>query len=153
MECNFYIAKLKRNCKRKASNNKLNYCNFHNNKENNNEIKLEKNKINNEKKDNEKCIFIIEKDLLCNKKSYLKYENNNYCKKHYNNILLNKKKSILNEIKRIEKMHINDNNKSIIKKDIYKLLLTIHPDKCKIPNIDCHTLTQNLTDLLNKLKI
>ena len=81
------------------------------------------------------------------------YDNNYYCKNHYNTILLLKKKEIDNKIKRIENITINDNNKSILKKDIYKILLTIHPDKCKIPNIDSHLLTQKLTDILNKLKI
>ena len=48
---------------------------------------------------------------------------------------------------------INSNNKSILKKDIYKILLDIHPDKCKIPNINSNELTQKLTNILNKIKI
>lgn len=124
MECHFYITKLQRNCKKKAYNNKLNYCKFHYNKEYN----------------------VIKNDSKINKDSKIKKDNQI---KKDSEI----KKNILKEIKRLEKININENNKTIIKKDIYKVLLTIHPDKCKISDIDSHTLTQNLTNVLNKLKI
>ena len=67
--------------------------------------------------------------------------------------MLLKKKEIINEINIIKKTKINNNNQSNIKKKIYKILLEIHPDKCIIPNINPTELTQNLTDILNKLKI
>ena len=67
--------------------------------------------------------------------------------------MLLKKKDIINEINIIKKTKINNNNQSTIKKKIYKILLEIHPDKCIIPNINPTELTQNLTDILNKLKI
>ena len=198
MNCNYYITKSNRNCKKLAkcldTLTNLSYCTLHynllfnnidskkdsnntkftkdsnntkftkdsNNTEftkNNNNIDLKKDskikKNNTKSKDNiiEKCIYIKTTNKICNKKSHILYDNNYYCKNHYNTILLLKKKEIDNEIKRIENITINDNNKSILKKDIYKILLTIHPDKCKIPNIDSHLLTQKLTDILNKLKI
>ena len=43
--------------------------------------------------------------------------------------------------------------KTEYKKEIYKLLLKTHPDKCKIPNINAHEVTQQLTLLLQKIKI
>jgi len=174
MNCNYYITKSKRNCKKLAkcldTLTNLSYCTLHYNllfknidsKKDSNNTEFTKNnnnteftKNNTKSKDDiiEKCIYIKTTNKICNKKSHILYDNNYYCKNHYNTILLLKKKEIDNKIKRIENITINDNNKSILKKDIYKILLTIHPDKCKIPNIDSHLLTQKLTDILNKLKI
>ncbi len=169
MFCNFYIEKSKRNCKRQAKeqdklSNKL-YCKLHYNLlfNNNTESKNEESKNKeiesntkskkNSKIEYNKCIFLIKSENLCNKKALELFDNNYYCKVHYNTIIKLKSKEITNKINNIKKMSINNDNRSIIKKDIYKILLEIHPDKCKIPNINSHELTQQLTNILNKLKI
>ena len=100
-----------------------------------------------------KCIYTLKTNRVCNKKANILYKGIYYCDKHYNSIMLLKKKDIINEINIIKKTKINNNNQSTIKKKIYKILLEIHPDKCIIPNINPTELTQNLTDILNKLKI
>ena len=100
-----------------------------------------------------KCIYTLKTNRVCNKKANILYKGIYYCDKHYNSIMLLKKKDIINEINIIKKTKINNNNQSTIKKKIYKILLEIHPDKCIIPNINPTELTQNLTDMLNKLKI
>lgn len=100
-----------------------------------------------------KCIYTLKTNRVCNKKANILYKGIYYCDKHYNSIMLLKKKEIINEINIIKKTNINNNNYSTIKKKIYKILLEIHPDKCIIPNINPTELTQNLTDILNKLKI
>jgi hypothetical protein len=100
-----------------------------------------------------KCIYTLKTNRVCNKKANILYKGIYYCDKHYNSIMLLKKKEIINEINIIKKTKINNNNQSTIKKKIYKILLEIHPDKCIIPNINPTELTQNLTDILNKLKI
>jgi hypothetical protein len=100
-----------------------------------------------------KCIYTLKTNRVCNKKANILYKGIYYCDKHYNSIMVLKKKEIINEINIIKKTKINNNNQSTIKKKIYKILLEIHPDKCIIPNINPTELTQNLTDILNKLKI
>jgi hypothetical protein len=182
MECQYYITKSKRNCKNKALNNDLNYCTRHFNKFTSNESdKNESDKNESDKKESDKnesdkendksenikikktkkkldeninkCIYTLKTNRVCNKKANILYKGIYYCDKHYNSIMLLKKKEIINEINIIKKTKINNNNQSNIKKKIYKILLEIHPDKCIIPNINPTELTQNLTDILNKLKI
>jgi hypothetical protein len=115
-------------------------------------IKIKKTKKKSDENIN-KCIYTLKTNRVCDKKANILYKGIYYCDKHYNSIMLLKKKEIINEINIIKKTKINNNNRSTIKKKIYKILLEIHPDKCIIPNINPTELTQNLTDILNKLKI
>lgn len=68
-----------------------------------------------------------------------------------------KKDDIINNIdiitKKINRGKLTNSMKTEYKKEIYKLLLKTHPDKCKLPNINAHEVTQQLTLLLQKIKI
>lgn len=67
------------------------------------------------------------------------------------------KDNIINNIdiitKKIRSGYLTKSMKLEYKKEIFKLLLKTHPDKCKLPNINAHEVTQQLTLLLQKLKI
>lgn len=105
------------------------------------------------------CSYITKNNKLCKIKANVEYQINKkyYCKKHFDQEVSkkknNEKEEILDEIENIKKYNITIKNKSKIKKDIYKLLLKIHPDKCILTNINSHELTQELTDILNKIKL
>lgn len=116
------------------------------------------------------------------KKEYI-LDNKFYCKKHFdqlnkepkstniksddtkstniksdnNSDINNEKDDIINNIdiitKKINRGKLTKSMKTEYKKEIYKLLLKTHPDKCKIPNINAHEVTQQLTLLLQKIKI
>ena len=89
----------------------------------------------------------------CKKKISKNYNNLDLCLTHYTKIILNEKNEIMKEVKRLTKVIITENTKSKIKKDIYKLLLIIHPDKCKNPHINSTELTQEINKILEKIKI
>ena len=134
----------------------------------------------NAKLDKINCYYISKNGKNCNtsaKKEYI-LDNKFYCKKHFdqlnkepkstniksddtkstniksdnNSDINNEKDDIINNIDIITKK-INRGMKTEYKKEIYKLLLKTHPDKCKIPNINAHEVTQQLTLLLQKIKI
>jgi hypothetical protein len=164
----YYYTKLNKRCTIFAKDiYKLNdyyYCKKHFNimqKRNNNIMKI---KCNYKTKTNNECSI--------NAKDIYKIDNYYYCKKHFdilqkksiksskietNNEVIKKdekqKEIILNEINKLKLSNINSKNKSQIKKDIYKVLLQIHPDKCTNPLINSHELTQELTQLLNNIKL
>ena len=77
-----------------------------------------------------------------------------YCTKHYNIILNDENKEVLNLIDNLEKLSIqtNSTNLNVLKKDAFKLLLKIHPDKCKNSKIDSHVLTQKVNMIMAKHK-
>jgi hypothetical protein len=89
----------------------------------------------------------------CKKKISKNYNNLDLCLTHYTKIIINEKNEIMKEVKRLTKVIITENTKSKIKKDIYKLLLIIHPDKCKNPHINSTELTQEINKILEKIKI
>ena len=70
---------------------------------------------------------------------------------------INYSDDIINNIdiitKKINCGKLTKSMKTEYKKEIYKLLLKTHPDKCKLPNINAHEITQQLTLLLQKIKI
>ena len=88
----------------------------------------------------------------CKKEMSTSYNNLDLCLTHYNKTITNEKKEIMKEVKRLTKVIITEKTKSIIKKDIYKILLIIHPDKCKNPNINSTELTQEINKILEKIK-
>ncbi len=90
----------------------------------------------------------------CTKKSNVKgeYNNKKYCLTHYNKIVNDESKELMKEVKKIEKVKITQKNKNDIKKELYKLLLRVHPDKCTNPKIDATVVTQNLNKILEKCK-
>ena len=88
----------------------------------------------------------------CKKEMSTSYNNLDLCLTHYNKTITNEKKEIIKEVKRLTKVIITEKTKSKIKKDIYKILLIIHPDKCKNPNINSTELTQEINKILEKIK-
>ena len=140
-----YIKKTNQQCTTKSKkdyilNDKF-YCKKHfdivNKKENKNESNYNKNYC-----DIDNC-----------KKSGIKiYKLKNYCNLHYTKEINIEKKVILEEFKRIKNIIITENNKNIIKKDIFKLLLKIHPDKCTNPKINAHELTQDINKIFEKIR-
>lgn len=121
------------------------------------------------------CAYINKNNNKCNTKAKDIYnlDEHKYCKKHYD--MLNKKNQkkhestninktnhvvndhkeedeIIKEINYLKNIHITSNNKINIKKKAFKLLLKVHPDKCKFKNLDSHELTQIINDnILNKV--
>ena len=89
----------------------------------------------------------------CKKEMSTSYNNLDLCLTHYNKTITNEKKEIMKEVKRLTKVIITKKTKSQIKKDIYKILLIIHPDKCKNPDINSTELTQEINKILEKIKI
>lgn len=141
------------------------------------------NKQKNIKLDKINCSYISKNNKNCNtsaKKQYM-LDKKFYCKKHYDILnkepksskstktntsnvkstnssnINNEKDDIINNIdiitKKIDHGKLTNNMKNEYKKEIYKLLLKTHPDKCKLPNINAHEVTQQLTLLLQKIKI
>lgn len=91
----------------------------------------------------------------CSQKYVNEYCSKKYCKKHYDIILNEEKKEITNMIDKLSKLKISSANNitaSKIKKDGFKILLRIHPDKCKNPKIDSHSMTQKVNSILEKYK-
>jgi hypothetical protein len=88
----------------------------------------------------------------CKKTNSKSYNNLDLCLTHYTKTITNEKKEIMKEVNRLTKVIITEKTKSKIKKDIYKLLLIIHPDKCKNPNINSTELTQEINKILEKIK-
>ena len=115
------------------------------------------------------------------KKEYI-LDNKFYCKKHFDQLnkepkssntkssntksttklddksnMNDEKDNIINNIdiitKKINNGILTNSMKIEYKKEIYKLLLKTHPDKCKLPHINAHEVTQQLTLLLQKIKI
>ncbi len=167
-----YITKNKKECTIKAKkeynlDNKY-YCKKHYD---------QVNKQRNAKLDKITCNYIFKNNRNCStsaKKEYILY-NKLYCKKHYDQLnkesksskepksynssttINNEKDDIINNIdiitKKINHCNLTNSMKQDYKKEIFKLLLKTHPDKCKLPNINAHEVTQQLTLLLQKLKI
>lgn len=134
----------------------------------------------NAKLDKINCCYISKNDKNCNtsaKKEYI-LDNKFYCKKHFDQLnkepkstntkstntkldekddIINEKDDIINNIniitKKINRGKLTNSMKIEYKKEIYKLLLKTHPDKCKLPNINAHEITQKLTLLLQKIKM
>jgi hypothetical protein len=90
----------------------------------------------------------------CSSKYTKEYNSVKYCTKHYNIILNDENKEVLNLIDNLEKLSIqtNSTNLNVLKKDAFKLLLKIHPDKCKNSKIDSHVLTQKVNMIMAKHK-
>jgi hypothetical protein len=166
-----YITKTNNNCKIKAKeeyniDNKY-YCKKHYDsliKKNTKENSI----IN--------CSYITKTNNNCKIKAKEEYniDNKYYCKKHYDllikkntstnnkknstNTSTNNKNELITKIKKEIKLlnqsiikSLNNNNKTKYKKDIFKLLLQIHPDKCNLP--EANDLTKELTKLLEKIKL
>ena len=169
-----YITKTNKECTIKAKkeynlDNKF-YCKKHYD---------QLNKQKNTKLDKIICSYISKNNKNCNTSAKNEYNLNNkfYCKKHYdqlnkepkqtkpkstnsntnyNNVNI-EKDDIINNIdiitKKINHGKLTNNMKREYKKEIMKLLLKTHPDKCKLTNINAHNITQELTLLLEKLKM
>lgn len=132
-----YITKTGRTCTIKAKSNFIfeeqYYCKRHFDQINNS-----KNKINSQQKDNNQ-----------DNNQENNQENNN---KNFEKIEIIKSINLLkNKLKYT--YNLTDNIKKDYKKQIFKLLLKVHPDKCIIKDINCHEITQDLTLLLQKLKV
>ena len=56
------------------------------------------------------------------------------------------------EIKQVLKTEIYKKNKCDIKRLLYKLLLKVHPDKCRNPKINSIEVTQKLNKMLEQVK-
>jgi hypothetical protein len=135
------------------------------------------NKNINKKCENLKCNYITKTKNKCMINSKIDYNINNqyYCKKHFE--LLNKtinnksdgikntnnednnikneieKDKIMHDFQKIYKIPKINTNKNIIRKNIFQLLLKVHPDKCRINTINSHEITQDLNKLLNEIKL
>lgn len=129
-----YINKKNNNCKTKAKDKYSMYDKFYCkkhfdfingfNKEKVNKEKVNKEKVNKEKVNDEKV----------NDEEFIE------------------KKKILKEVNMLKNIKITSKNKLKIKKNIFNLLLKTHPDKCKNSMIDSHSITQELNNILEKIK-
>ena len=88
----------------------------------------------------------------CKKKCNIIYKFKDYCNIHYSKEINLEKKNIMNEVKNLKKIKITMSNKNKIKKDIFKLLLKIHPDKCTNPKINAHELTQDVMKIFESIR-
>lgn len=70
---------------------------------------------------------------------------NRYCDTHIS--FVKEKNEIMDIIQKIKNMSIRE-NKHTLRKDIHKILLKVHPDKCKNPLINSNDLTVEMTNLL-----
>ena len=66
---------------------------------------------------------------------------------------INEEIQLENSINDFCQMKKNDIEFLLLKKQFRKLLLQIHPDKCRYKNLDCNILCDNLINHFNKLKI
>jgi len=113
-----------------------------------------------------KCSDFTKDNKKCNNKGIEFYKSDHYCKVHYNKqlkndkkiekeILKDKKKELLNKINIFLKTKVDLKNKEesikIIKKESWRLLLEIHPDKCKYSDINSHDLTQKINIHIDKI--
>ncbi len=131
------------NCTKKASYIKdgIDYCKTHYDKSN-----------------EHICDNISSKGVKCTKKGFGQIDNKYYCTTHLVNHTIDKaakpiESTILDEINNIKKINLTKSNKTKVKKDIFKILLKVHPDKCTIPNFDSEKYTKDLNNILERIKV
>jgi len=112
-------------------------------------------------KSNEHLCDSVINNKKCNKKAVGKTSNKYYCNDHQpvtktdrsnNTISRSPVLEILDKINDIKKITLTQKNKTTIKKDIFRILLQIHPDKCTIEGFNAKKYTQELNTILERIK-
>ena len=147
----------KKRCTKKSTGKFKNkcYCNVH--------LKQQSKEASEEANISYNCEGIKKDGDRCNKKGIENTVGKLYCKVHFNQIKkesikekLNKEKIIIKEFNKFIKTKIKhkyscDEFKAI--KDTYKkFMLILHPDKCKMYNINCNELTVILNNYMDEIK-
>jgi bifunctional autolysin len=153
-----YISKNNNKCSTKAKNeyiiNNNYYCKKHYDLFNNKKESIPKKESTNNKKSHPKKESTNKKESTPKKESTNKKESTP--KKESSNKLNSEEKLLYKKLQKevidIKSQIISHKNKNDLKKQIFKLLLQVHPDKCKLSSINSTHLTQELTHILQTIK-